>query len=130
MKKPNSPTRRALLKGGVAAVAMPVAGAAAQSGPAAAHKEAATFNLWVISDCHVGTDKAVSEGIQHGLVGFKPPPVYFESLAEPLRQSETAARSADLRFRGTSRSISATTRVSGTRPRMSRGARWSANMLC
>lgn len=88
MKKPNSPTRRSLLKGGAAAVAMPIAGAAAQSGPTAAHKEAATFNLWVISDCHVGTDKAVSEGIQHGLVGFKPPPVYFESLAEPLRQSE------------------------------------------
>src|SRR5262249_61934819 len=50
--------------------------------------EAKVFNLWVISDQHVGTDKAASTGILHGLVGFKPPPVYFETLAEALRQSE------------------------------------------
>ena len=36
----------------------------------------------------MATDKAASAGIQHGLVGFKPPPVYPESLAEALRQSE------------------------------------------
>ena len=78
-----SPGRRTLLKAGALTLATPVIGAVAQ--PAA---EATTFDLWVISDCHVGTDRAVSAGIQHGLVGFKPPPVYPESLAEALRQSE------------------------------------------
>jgi hypothetical protein len=86
MDGPISPGRRALLQGGALTLATPVIGAVAQTAPA--HKEAATFNLWVISDSHVGTDKAASEGIQHGLVGFKPPPVYPESLAEALRQSE------------------------------------------
>jgi hypothetical protein len=86
MDGPNSPGRRTLLKAGALTLATPVIGAVAQ--PAPSHQEAVTFNLWVISDSHVGTDKAASEGIQHGLVGFKPPPVYFESLAEPLRQSE------------------------------------------
>jgi hypothetical protein len=32
--------------------------------------------------------KAASEGIQHGMVGFRPPPVRAESLATALRQSE------------------------------------------
>ncbi len=86
MNEPNSPGRRTLLKAGALTLATPVIGAVAQ--PAPSHQEAMTFNLWVISDSHVGTDKAASEAIQHGLVGFKPPPVYFESLAEPLRQSE------------------------------------------
>jgi hypothetical protein len=86
MDGPISPGRRALLQGGALTLATPVIGAVAQTAPA--RKEAATFNLWVISDSHVGTDKAASEGIQHGLVGFKPPPVYPESLAEALRQSE------------------------------------------
>jgi hypothetical protein len=86
MDGPVSPGRRALLQAGALTMATPVIGAIAQTAPS--HKEAATFNLWVISDSHVGTDKAASEAIQHGLVGFKPPPVYFESLAEPLRQSE------------------------------------------
>ena len=67
-------------------LAAPFLGAAAQ--PAELRQELSTFNLWVISDPHVGTDKAASEAIQHGLVGFKPPPVYAELLAEPLRQSE------------------------------------------
>jgi hypothetical protein len=79
MDGPNSPGRRTLLKAGALTLATPVIGAVAQ--PAPSHQEAVTFNLWVISDSHVGTDKAASEGIQHGLVGFKPPPVYFESLA-------------------------------------------------
>ena len=65
---PISPGRRALLQAGALTMATPVIGAAAQ--PAPSHKEAATFNLWVISDSHVGTDKAASEGILHGLVGF------------------------------------------------------------
>ena len=86
MEAPISPGRRTLLKAGALTLATPVIGAVAQ--PAGSHQEATTFDLWVISDSHVGTDKAVSAGIQHGLVGFKPPPVYPESLAEALRQSE------------------------------------------
>ena len=86
METPNSPGRRTLLKAGALTLATPVIGAFAQTAPS--HKEAATFNLWVISDAHVGTDKAASEAILHGLVGFKPPPIYPESLAEALRQSE------------------------------------------
>jgi hypothetical protein len=86
MEAPISPGRRTLLKAGALTLATPVIGAVAQ--PAASHQEATTFDLWVISDSHVGTDKAASAGIQHGLVGFKPPPVYPESLAEALRQSE------------------------------------------
>jgi hypothetical protein len=86
MDGPISPGRRALLRAGALTMATPVIGAAAQTAPA--HREAATFNLWVISDPHVGTDKAASEGILHGMVGFKPPPIYPESLAEALRESE------------------------------------------
>jgi Calcineurin-like phosphoesterase len=86
MDGPISPGRRALLQAGAMTMATPAIGVAAQ--PAPAHKEAAIFNLWVISDSHVGTDKAASEGILHGLVGFKPPPIYPESLTEALRQSE------------------------------------------
>jgi len=55
-----------------------VAAAIAQPAAAPGHQEAKTFDLWVISDQHVGTDKAASEGIQHGLVGFRPPPVRAE----------------------------------------------------
>jgi hypothetical protein len=86
MEAPISPGRRTLLKAGALTLATPAIGAVAQ--PAPSHQEATTFDLWVISDSHVGTDKAASAGIQHGLVGFKPPPVYPESLAEALRQSE------------------------------------------
>src|ERR1700756_5840553 len=86
MDGPNSPGRRTLLKAGALTLVTPVIGAVGQ--PAPSHQEAVTFNLWVISDQHVGTDKAASEGIQHGLVGFRPPPVRAESLATALRQSE------------------------------------------
>jgi|SRR6516225_671278 hypothetical protein len=88
MNEPTSPTRRTLLKGGAATLAAPAVVTVAQADTATPHKESATFNLWVMSDAHVGTDKAASEGILHGLVGFKPPPVHFESLADALRQSE------------------------------------------
>jgi hypothetical protein len=88
MEDPISPARRTLLKAGAATLATPVAAAIAQPAAAPGHQEAKTFDLWVISDQHVGTDKAASEGIQHGLVGFRPPPVRAESLATALRQSE------------------------------------------
>src|SRR5215470_1870494 len=87
--EPTSRTRRMLIKAGIAGLATPAV-AAAQS--ATTSREGARFNLWVISDCHVGTDKAASAGIQHGLVGFRPPPVYPESLAEALRTSEEGGR--------------------------------------
>ncbi len=103
MDAPISSGRRILLKAGALTLATPVIGAVAQ--PAPSHQEAATFNLWVISDSHVGTDKAASEAIQHGLVGFKPPPVYFESLAEPLRQSENGGAFGGHPFHGISRLI-------------------------
>jgi len=86
MEELTSPTRRTLLTAVAASLATPVIGAPAQ--PAELRQEGGKFNLWVISDCHVGTDKAASEGILHGLVGFKPPPIYPETLAEALRQSE------------------------------------------
>ena len=92
MEELTSPTRRTLLTA-AASLAMPVIGAAAQ--PAELRQEGGKFNLWVISDCHVGTDKAASEGILHGLVGFKPPPIYRETLAEALRQSENGGAFGD-----------------------------------
>src|SRR5215467_12521455 len=88
MGDPISPARRTLLKAGAATLATPVAAAIAQPAAVVGHQEAKSFDLWVISDQHVGTDKAASEGIQHGLVGFRPPPVRAESLATALRQSE------------------------------------------
>ena len=83
-----SPARRTLLKAGAVTLATPVAAAIAQPAAVPGHQEAKTFDLWVISDQHVGTDKAASEGILHGMVGFRPPPVRAESLATALRQSE------------------------------------------
>jgi len=50
--------------------------------------EAGTFCLWVFSDAHVATDKAVSDAIRNGMA-FVPPAGYPESLASALRQSET-----------------------------------------
>lgn len=50
--------------------------------------EAETFHLWVISDAHVATDKAVSAAIRNGME-FTPPAAYPESLASALRQSES-----------------------------------------
>ena len=73
MEAPSSAGRRTLLKAGALTLATPVIGTVAQ--PSASRPEATTFDLWVISDSHVGTDKAVSARIQHGLVGFHPPPV-------------------------------------------------------
>jgi hypothetical protein len=49
--------------------------------------EAETFHLWVFSDAHVATDKAVSAAIRNGME-FMPPAGYPESLARALRQSE------------------------------------------
>ncbi|MEJ0051101.1 MAG: metallophosphoesterase [Methylovirgula sp.] len=45
------------------------------------------FHLWVFSDAHVATDKAVSDAIRNGME-FIPPAGYPESLANALRQSE------------------------------------------
>ena len=49
--------------------------------------EAETFQLWVFSDAHVATDKAVSAAIRNGME-FIPPAAYPETLASALRQSE------------------------------------------
>jgi hypothetical protein len=49
--------------------------------------EDGAFHLWVFSDAHVATDKAVSEAIRNGME-FVPPAGYPESLAYALRQSE------------------------------------------
>lgn len=55
--------------------------------PAPDQGEAETFHLWVFSDAHVATDRAVSAAIRNGM-GFIPPAGYPESLASALRQSE------------------------------------------
>src|SRR5215469_9110425 len=99
MEEPRSPGRRTLLKTGALTLAAPVIGAMAQPAGAASQQEAKTFELWVISDSHVGTDKAASEAIQHGMVGFKPPPARPESLAEALRQSESGGAFGGPSFR-------------------------------
>src|ERR1700730_18353668 len=96
MEAPISPGRRTLLKAGALTLATAVIGAVAQ--PAASHQEATTFDLWVISDSHGGTDKAASAGIQHGLVGCKPPPVCPEALGEAHRLIEWPPRSRAERF--------------------------------
>lgn len=49
--------------------------------------EAPTFHLWVFSDAHVATDKAVAAAIRNKME-FVPPAGYPESLANALRQSE------------------------------------------
>jgi hypothetical protein len=90
MDDPVSSERRNLIKAGAATLAAPLIATATQEVAAAGSQaEAKVFNLWVISDQHIGTDKAASAGILHGLVGFKPP-LYFETLAEALRQSENS----------------------------------------
>jgi hypothetical protein len=68
MDDPISTARRTLLKAGAATLATPVAVAIAQPAAAVGHQEAKIFDLWVISDQHVGTDKAASEGIQAGRI--------------------------------------------------------------
>jgi hypothetical protein len=60
--------------------------------------EAATFSLWVFSDAHVATDKAVSEAIRNGMQ-FTPPAGYPESLANALRQSENGGELGGPPFR-------------------------------
>jgi hypothetical protein len=82
--------RRDLLAASSMSLVAPVLGTAAQAA-VPERKEAPVFNLWVISDPHVGTDKAMSTAVQHGMVGFNPPPVHPESLAEALRQSENGS---------------------------------------
>src|SRR5262245_61655324 len=53
--------------------------------------QADTFHLWVFSDAHVATDKAVSEAIRNGME-FMPPAGYPETLANALRQSEEGGK--------------------------------------
>lgn len=50
-----------------------------------------TFHLWVFSDAHVATDKAVADAIRNGME-FVPPVGYPESLANALRQSEEGGK--------------------------------------
>ena len=54
-------------------------------------KSAGTFHLWVFSDAHVATDKAVADAIRNGME-FVPPAGYPESLATALRQSEQGGK--------------------------------------
>jgi Calcineurin-like phosphoesterase len=82
--------RRDLLAASSMSLVAPVLGTAAQAA-VPERKVAPVFNLWVISDPHVGTDKAMSTAVQHGMVGFNPSPVHPESLAEALRQSENGS---------------------------------------
>ncbi len=56
------------------------------------------FHLWVFSDAHVATDKAVSEAIRNGM-DFVPPAGYPESLANALRQSEFGSELGGPSFR-------------------------------
>ena len=90
MEVPKLIGRRDLLAASSMSLVAPVLGTAAQAA-VPERKEAPVFNLWVISDPHVGTDKAMSTAVQHGMVGFNPPPVHPESLAEALRQSENGS---------------------------------------
>jgi len=60
--------------------------------------EADTFHLWVFSDAHVATDRAVSAAIRNGM-GFIPPAGYPESLAAALRQSEEGGELGGPSFR-------------------------------
>jgi 3',5'-cyclic AMP phosphodiesterase CpdA len=59
---------------------------------------AETFHLWVFSDAHVATDKAVSAAIRNGME-FMPPAGYPESLASALRQSEGGGQLGGPAFR-------------------------------
>jgi hypothetical protein len=60
--------------------------------------EAETFHLWVFSDAHVATDKAVSDAIRNGM-NFTPPAGYPETLANALRQSEEGGNLGGPAFR-------------------------------
>ncbi|MFA5951816.1 MAG: metallophosphoesterase [Hyphomicrobium sp.] len=52
-----------------------------------ASTDADQFHLWVFSDAHVATDRAVADAIRRDMA-FVPPMGYPESLASALRQSE------------------------------------------
>ena len=70
-----------------------------QQKPRAANpNEAETFQLWVFSDAHVATDKAVSAAIRNGME-FNPPAAYPETLASALRQSENGGELGGPPFR-------------------------------
>src|SRR5262245_30887363 len=60
--------------------------------------EGDTFHLWVFSDAHVATDKAVSAAIRNGME-FTPPAGYPESLASALQQSENGGKLGGPPFR-------------------------------
>jgi hypothetical protein len=94
MKAPKLTGRRSFIAAGsmsLAAMTAPALAEGVQPEGADKRKEPGTFNLWVMSDAHVSTDKAVSVAIQHGLVGFTPPPVRPDSLATALQQSESGS---------------------------------------
>jgi hypothetical protein len=108
MSTPSPTGRRDLLTAGALSLAAPVLARPAQSAPivgvaaqpaaAPGQKEAAVFNLWVISDPHVGTDKAMSTAVQHGMVGFTPPPVHMEipgGGTAPIGERQCHRRAAD-----------------------------------
>ncbi|MGO4683899.1 metallophosphoesterase [Hyphomicrobium sp. 2TAF46] len=68
------------------------------TGPTPDEGEAETFHLWVFSDAHVATDRAVSAAIRNGM-GFIPPAGYPESLATALRLSEEGGELGGPAFR-------------------------------
>ena len=88
--------------------------------------EAETFHLWVFSDAHVATDKAVSAAIRNGME-FTPPAAYPEFSRRRCANPRMAATSVVRRSAGTSRSISAIMPGSGICPMTSRGVRWRGN---
>ncbi|MEI9901771.1 MAG: hypothetical protein WDN31_18600 [Hyphomicrobium sp.] len=89
--------------------------------------EARTFHLWVFSDAHVATDRAVSAAIRNGM-GFIPPAGYPESLANALRQSEAGGELGGPRSAGISPSTSATTRGFGIFRTMSKVSKSCASL--
>jgi hypothetical protein len=71
---------------------------AQSSAPGGPQGEAETFHLWVFSDAHVATDRAVSAAIRNGME-FMPPAGYPETLARALRQSEQGGELGGPAFR-------------------------------
>jgi Calcineurin-like phosphoesterase len=100
----NKLTRRNLLASGSAALGASVgtviatAASPAMAAGGVQRAEAATFHLWVFSDAHSMTDKAVSAAIRNGME-FVPPVGYPESLANALRQSENGGQEGGPAFR-------------------------------
>ena len=83
--------------------------------------------LWVFSDAHVATDRAVSAAIRNGME-FVPPAGYPESLAHALRQSENGGELGGPAFRWDIALDLATMPAYGTCRTMRRARRWPANM--